>query len=61
VELAGAIGEIVQWAIQDMTFSRGARLITGVVPTDFDFDQEVSDLRVKVGLKSEPELHSQER
>ena len=32
----------VQWAIQDLTFSRGARLITGVVPTDFNFNQEVS-------------------
>jgi NADH dehydrogenase len=51
----------IQWAIQDLTFSRGARLITGVVPTDFDFDQELSDLRVKAGLKPEPELHSQER
>jgi NADH dehydrogenase len=51
----------IQWAIQDLTFSRGARLITGLAPTDFDFDQEVSDLRVKAGLKPEPELHSQER
>jgi hypothetical protein len=36
-------------------------LITGIAPTDFDFDQEVSDLREKAGLKSEPELHLQER
>jgi NADH dehydrogenase len=50
-----------QWAIQDLTFSRGARLITGIAPTDFDFDQEVSDLRVKAGLKPEAELHLQER
>jgi NADH dehydrogenase len=32
----------IQWAIQDLTFNRGARLITGVAPTDFNFDQEVS-------------------
>jgi hypothetical protein len=32
----------IQWAIQDLTFNRGARLITGVAPTDFDFNQEVS-------------------
>jgi NADH:ubiquinone reductase (H+-translocating) len=50
-----------QWAIQDLTFNRGDRLITGIAPTDFDFDQEVSDLREKAGLKSEPELHLQER
>jgi NADH:ubiquinone reductase (H+-translocating) len=32
----------LQWAIQDLTFSRGARLITGVAPTDFNFSREVS-------------------
>jgi NADH:ubiquinone reductase (H+-translocating) len=51
----------VQWAIQDLTFNRGARLITGIAPTDFDFDQEVSDLRVNAGLKAKAELHLQER
>ena len=51
----------IQWAIQDLTFGRGARLITGIAPTDFDFNQEVSDLRVKAGLKPEAELHIQER
>jgi NADH dehydrogenase len=51
----------IQWAIQDLTFSRGARLITGVAPTDFNFDQELSELRVKAGLKPEAELHLQER
>jgi NADH:ubiquinone reductase (H+-translocating) len=32
----------VQWAIQDITFNRGARLITGAAPTDFNFNREVS-------------------
>ena len=32
----------VQWAFQDLTFSRGARLITGVAPTDFNFNNEVA-------------------
>jgi NADH dehydrogenase len=32
----------IQWAIQDLTFSRGARLITGNAPTDFNFNSEVS-------------------
>jgi NADH dehydrogenase len=35
----------VQWAIQDLTFSRGARLITGRVPTDFNFSEEVSEIK----------------
>jgi NADH:ubiquinone reductase (H+-translocating) len=45
----------IQWAIQDLTFSRGARLITGIAPTDFNFNQEVSDLRIEAGLKPEGE------
>ena len=32
----------MQWAIQDLTFSRGARLITGAAPTDFNFNKEVA-------------------
>jgi hypothetical protein len=32
----------MQWAIQDLTFSRGARLITGIAPTDFNFNEEVT-------------------
>src|SRR6202020_1172870 len=35
----------IQWAIQDLTFSRGARLITGTAPTDFDFTQDLSGMR----------------
>lgn len=33
----------VQWAIEDLTFSRGARLITGRAATDFNFDHEVAE------------------
>jgi len=33
---------LLQWAIQDLTFNRASRLITGVAPTDFNFDREVS-------------------
>jgi NADH:ubiquinone reductase (H+-translocating) len=40
----------VKWAFQDLTFNRGARLITGVAPTDFNFNKEVS------GLRSAPEM-----
>ena len=51
----------IQWAIQDLTFSRGARLITGIAPSDFDFNQEVSNLRIKAGFKPEAELESGKR
>jgi NADH dehydrogenase len=34
----------IQWAIQDLTFSRGARLITGFAATDFDFNQEIAQV-----------------
>ena len=32
----------IQWAIQDLTFSRGARLITGMAPTDFNFNHAMA-------------------
>jgi len=32
----------IQWALQDLTFNRGARLITGPAATDFDFNQETA-------------------
>jgi len=32
----------IQWAIQDLTFSRGARLITGSASSDFNFDKEIA-------------------
>jgi len=35
----------IQWAIQDLTFSRGARLITGIAPTDFNFSKELSEIK----------------
>jgi NADH dehydrogenase len=44
----------VQWAIQDLTFSRGARLITGRAPTDFNFNSEVSQMHRVPETKPEP-------
>ena len=35
----------IQWAIQNLTFSRGARLITGTAPTDFNFSKELSEIK----------------
>ena len=43
-----------QWAIQDPTFSRSARLITGTAPSDFDFNEELSELRTAPETKAEP-------
>jgi NADH:ubiquinone reductase (H+-translocating) len=42
VEFQSRILVFVQWAIQDVTFNRGSRLITGVAPTDFNFNHAVS-------------------
>jgi NADH dehydrogenase len=42
VEFRSRILVFVQWAIQDLTFSRGARLITGPAATDFDFNKEIA-------------------
>jgi NADH dehydrogenase len=43
-----------QWAIQDVTFNRSARLITGAVPSDFNFNEELSELRTAPEIKAEP-------
>jgi len=43
-----------QWAIQDLTFNRSARLITGAVPSDFNFNDELSELRTAPETKAEP-------
>jgi NADH dehydrogenase len=49
----------VQWAIQDHTFNRGARLITGIARTDFNFNREVSRLHSSGEIK--PELVTSQR
>ncbi len=49
----------IQWAIQDLTFSRGARLITGAAPTDFNFTKELSEVRS--GREIKPETVNAER
>lgn len=43
----------VQWAIQDLTFSRGARLITGTSPTDFNLNKEVAVRSVAPELRAD--------
>jgi NADH:ubiquinone reductase (H+-translocating) len=49
VEFRSRILVFVQWAIQDLTFSRGARLITGPAATDFDFNKEIASSHKSTG------------
>jgi hypothetical protein len=42
VEFQSRILVFIQWAIQDLTFSRGARLITGTATSDFNFNREIT-------------------
>jgi NADH dehydrogenase len=44
VRFQNRIVVFVKWAIQDLTFNRGSMLITGVAPTDFNFNRELADL-----------------
>jgi NADH:ubiquinone reductase (H+-translocating) len=43
----------IQWAIQDLTFNRGARLITGAAATDFNFTKEMPEVRAAREVKPE--------
>jgi NADH dehydrogenase len=47
VQFQSRILVFIQWAIQDLTFSRGARLITGTAATDFNFNQELASAATK--------------
>jgi len=42
VQFRSRITVFVEWAIEDLTFNRGARLITGPAATDFDFNKEMA-------------------
>jgi NADH dehydrogenase len=42
VQFQSRILVFVQWAIQDLTFSRGARLITLSTASDFNFESEIA-------------------
>ncbi len=47
VQFQSRILVFMQWAIQDLTFSRGARLITGTAATDFNFNKELASVGKK--------------
>src|SRR5262245_15722542 len=42
VQFRSRLTVFVEWAIEDLTFSRGARLITGPSATDFVFNKEIA-------------------
>jgi len=42
----------VKWAIQDITFSRGARLITGEAPSDFNFNNQIASENRTTGTEA---------
>ncbi len=42
VQFQSRVVVFIKWAIQDLTFNRGARLITGSATTDFSFDHEIA-------------------
>jgi NADH:ubiquinone reductase (H+-translocating) len=42
VQFQSRILVFIQWAFQDLTFSRGARLITGAAVTDFNYNNELA-------------------
>ena len=42
VQFQSRILVFVQWAIQDLTFNRGARLLKGPAATDFDFNKAMA-------------------
>jgi NADH dehydrogenase len=45
VEFQSRIVVFIQWAIQDLTFNRGARIITGTAASDFNFNREITEER----------------
>jgi NADH dehydrogenase len=52
VQFQSRVLVFIQWVLQDLTFKRGARLITGSAPTDFNFNKEVATLRNTTEIKS---------
>ena len=45
---------LIEWGIEDLTFSRGARLITGSAATDFAFNEAMASDDSRVTIASAP-------
>ena len=41
VQFQSRVVVFIKWAIQDLTFNRSSRLITGDAASDFSFDREI--------------------
>jgi NADH:quinone reductase (non-electrogenic) len=54
VEFQSRFVVFIKWAFQDLTSSRGARLITGAANTDFDFNYEIACENCTTELKADP-------
>ena len=54
VQFRSRITVFIEWAIEDLTFSRGARLITGSAATDFDFNKAMASDNSRVTIASAP-------
>src|SRR5713226_3468462 len=54
VEFESRLVVFIKWAIQDLTSSRGARLITGTANTDFDFNNEIACENCTTEMKADP-------
>jgi NADH dehydrogenase len=52
VQFQSRIIVFMKWALQNLTFSRGARLITGTATTDFEFSQKIARENVVVEPKT---------
>jgi len=49
VQYQSRITVLIDWALEYLTFNRGARLITGPAATDFDFDKEMASVASRRG------------
>ena len=54
VEFQSRLVVFIKWAFQDLTSSRGARLITGAANTDFDFNHEIACENCTTEMKADP-------
>ncbi len=58
VEFRSRVLVFILWAFQDLTFNRGARLITGSSTKDFDFNKEMAAQRSDSTIDLEPQVET---
>ena len=54
VQFRSRLTVFIEWGIEDLTFSRGARLITGPAATDFDFNKAMASDDSRATIASAP-------